>query len=144
MVDDAFEAMGSFVQPVWEVTYMSTALALVRAGLGVTILPGLVLAMDGGRQLQAQPIRVPGLERQIGIIQATGRSLSPAAEVLFQAVCAGCRHMGPGRMGKAAQWLVDDTEPAGAGRPKTNDWIEGFPAQAGAARKRTHEARSRG
>jgi hypothetical protein len=59
-----------FVQPVWEVTYLSTALALVRNGLGVTMVPG----MD---------------ERHIGIFQAGGLSLSPAAEVLLEAMRAG-------------------------------------------------------
>jgi LysR family transcriptional regulator, carnitine catabolism transcriptional activator len=97
MVDDAFAAMGSSVQPVWEVTHMSTALALVRAGLGVTILPGLVLEMDSGLRLRARPVRDPDLVRQIGIIQAAGRSLSPAATVLFRAISAGCREIRAGR-----------------------------------------------
>ena len=119
MVDDAFEAMGSFVQPTWEVTYMSTALALVRAGLGVTILPGLALEMDGGRHLRARPLREPDLARQIGIIQETARSLSPAAEVLFRAVCVGFRDLPRGAMGKAAQWFVDDAKPVRGSRPRT-------------------------
>jgi DNA-binding transcriptional LysR family regulator len=104
MVDDAFEALGSFVQPAWEVTYMSTALALARAGLGVTILPESVLEMEGGRHLRARPIREPALDRRIGIIQTTGRSLSPAAEVFFQAVCAGCAKIKPGAGREPETW----------------------------------------
>jgi DNA-binding transcriptional LysR family regulator len=107
MVDDAFEATGSFVEPAWEVAYMSTALALVRAGLGVTILPGLALEMEGARQLRARPIPDADLDRHISIIQATGRSLSPAADVLFQAVCSACRLLYTHRTRKAGRWLVD-------------------------------------
>jgi DNA-binding transcriptional LysR family regulator len=90
VVDDAFAAMGRFIAPAWEATYISTALALTRAGLGVTILPGSVLEMDGEHHLRARPIRGPGLDRHIGIVQRSGRSLSPPAEVLFQAVRALC------------------------------------------------------
>jgi LysR family carnitine catabolism transcriptional activator len=96
MVDDAFEALGSLVQPAWEVTYVPTALALVRAGLGVTILPESVLEMESGRHLRAHPIREPDLERRVGVIQAIGRSLSPAAEVFVQALRAGCAEVKPG------------------------------------------------
>jgi len=111
MVDDAFAAMGLAIHPVWEVTHMSTALALVRAGLGVTILPGLVLEMDSGHRLRARPVRDPDFTRQIGVIQAAGRSMSPAATVLFHAISAGCHETRAGRTGKAAQWLVEDTQP---------------------------------
>jgi len=113
MVDNAFEASGSFVGPVWEVTCMSTALALVRAGLGITILPELVLAMDSGRYLRARPIRGADLDRRIGVIQSAGRSLSPAAEVFLRALGDGCSHLRPEAMGRAAKWLVDPCEPRG-------------------------------
>lgn len=106
MVDEAFEATGIFINPVWEVAYMSTALALVRAGLGVTILPGLALDMDGGRHLRARPIGGANLDRRIGVIQAEGRSLSPAAAVFLAAVSEVCSHLDGEKMGKAARWLV--------------------------------------
>ncbi len=90
LVDDAFAAMGTFVQPAWETAYISTALAMAKAGLGVTILPASVLEMDDSRHLRARPIREPDLDRRIGIIQRSGRSLSPSAEVLFNAVRRRC------------------------------------------------------
>ncbi len=90
VVDDAFATMGKFVSPAWEATYISTALALARAGLGVTILPGSVLEMDAGHRLRARPIREPDLDRRIGIIQRSGRSLSPPAEVFCHVVRARC------------------------------------------------------
>ena len=97
VVDDAFAASGIFVQPAWQATYISTALALARAGLGVTILPACVLEMDGRRGLCARPIREPNLDRRIGIVQRPGRSLSPPAEVLLQAIRTGCSETKPGR-----------------------------------------------
>jgi DNA-binding transcriptional LysR family regulator len=105
VVEDAFAATGNFIAPVWEATYISTALALARAGLGVTILPASVLEMDGGRHLRARPIREPDLDRRIGIIQKSGRSLSPAAEVFFQAVRTGCGDVAPGGVAKAGERL---------------------------------------
>jgi DNA-binding transcriptional LysR family regulator len=111
VVDDAFAAMDTLIAPAWEATYISTALALARAGLGVTILPASVLEMDGGRHLRARPIREPDLDRRIGIIQRSGRSLSPAAGVFFQAVRDHCNGFAPGGTAKAAEGVGRDPEP---------------------------------
>jgi len=91
MTDHAFAALGVFLKPAWEATYISTALALARAGLGVTILPSSALKTDGGSRLCARPIRGHQLDRSIAILQSHGRSLSPAADVLFHALIAGAK-----------------------------------------------------
>jgi LysR family carnitine catabolism transcriptional activator len=39
LVDQAFESIGELVRPAFEATYMSTAAGMVKAGLGVTLLP---------------------------------------------------------------------------------------------------------
>jgi DNA-binding transcriptional LysR family regulator len=94
LVDDAIHSLGAAVLPAWETTYMSTALALVGAGLGVAVLPAIVLEMEARRDLRALPIEKPNLDRRIGLIQKRGRTLSPAAEVLFRACLRDARPQG--------------------------------------------------
>ena len=53
---------------------------MVEAGLGITILPASVLRMDRGHGLMSRPIQNPKIDREVGLIQLRGRSLSPAAE----------------------------------------------------------------
>jgi DNA-binding transcriptional LysR family regulator len=81
LVDRAFESTGELPAPAYEVTYMSTAIALAKAGLGIAILPSS--AAPEGKQLggiRSRPIRHAALTRKIGLIRRAGRSLSPAAE----------------------------------------------------------------
>lgn len=57
----------------------TSLLALVKAGVGVTVLPRLALPDDDGDGLAALPFRKPGLQRTVGIYQRAGLELSPAA-----------------------------------------------------------------
>lgn len=79
IVDHAFALIGKPVIPVQEVTYMATAIGMVKAGLGVAILPSSALELDELRSLKAVPIDGNQLKRTVGIIQKRHRSLSPAA-----------------------------------------------------------------
>ena len=86
VVDRAFAAIGYFDPPLYESSYISTALGMVEAGLGVTILPASVLRMDRGRGLISRRIQKPKIGRAVGFIQLRGRSLSPSAALLLQAI----------------------------------------------------------
>lgn len=79
IVDHAFALLGIPVIPVQEVSYMATAIGMVKAGLGVAILPSSALELDELRSLKAVPIDSNELKRTVGIIQRRHRSLSPAA-----------------------------------------------------------------
>ena len=72
------------IQVAQEVTYMSTAIAMARAGAGVAILPEA--AADDASGLHQVAIREPVLSRSIGILTRSGRSLSPAAQRLVEAL----------------------------------------------------------
>jgi DNA-binding transcriptional LysR family regulator len=78
LVDRAFASQGLTVVPACEVTYMSTAIGLVRAGLGVAVLPSSAVGADS--VLRAAPIVAPEIRRSILLIRRAGRALSPAAE----------------------------------------------------------------
>ena len=80
LVDSAFAEEGHLVSPVQEPVYMSTAVAMVRAGLGVALLPSSASELRGASDLLSHPIAHRGMRRPIGIVLKRGRSLSPAAE----------------------------------------------------------------
>jgi LysR family carnitine catabolism transcriptional activator len=68
-----------------ETNFMPTAMAMVRRGLGVAILPES--AGDEKRdEIVRIPIRKPALSRQISLLQRADRTLSPAAERFAQAL----------------------------------------------------------
>ena len=77
-VEMGFEAAGLTLGPAFEVEQIATALALANAGLGVAILPGYARA---GQQtgLYAHPLEDPTIHREVTLIHAADRSLSPAA-----------------------------------------------------------------
>lgn len=71
------------VTPAHEVTFMTTALAMVQAGLGVTVcLPyAAPLATQFGLALRA--LEEPVLARRFFVYTRPGRSLSPAAQAFI-------------------------------------------------------------
>ncbi len=70
---------GFSLRPRFEVAHLATAGALVAAGLGVTALPSLTLPVLHRISLDVRPLVSPLLLRKVGMIQATGRTLPPAA-----------------------------------------------------------------
>ncbi|MGC4049104.1 MAG: LysR family transcriptional regulator [Paludibaculum sp.] len=95
LLDRAFQSIGHFPVPAYEATYMSTAIGMVRAGLGITFLPTSAFESSELGGLNSRILREPGLTRPIVAIQKSGRSLSPAAAAFLNALIAGCRTMRP-------------------------------------------------
>src|SRR5512140_637881 len=93
LVDHAFESLGEVAVPAFETVYPSTALALVKAGLGLTIQPSSSIELASSRGLKFRTIRHQGLIRQIGVIQNTRRSLSPSAEIFIKMLSAVCKSL---------------------------------------------------
>ena len=79
MTDAACAQAGLVLHPRFEVAHLATAGALVAAGLGVAALPSLTLPVLGRSSLVVRELGEPRMVRRIGIVQATGRTLSPAA-----------------------------------------------------------------
>lgn len=63
----------------YETNYMSTAISLVRAGLGIAVLPEFAAGGENSEEIRSVAIVKPLLSRRIEIIQRKDRSLSPAA-----------------------------------------------------------------
>ena len=66
----------------YEVQHLSTLLGLVRAGLGVGIVPTLAMAGQEEGGLLQRPLVAPDMRRTIVLVQRQGAELSPAAEIL--------------------------------------------------------------
>ena len=79
--------------PAHTVAYVSTALGLVAAGLGVTLVPTYGGALARAWGLVLRPLVAPVFERDVQIYSAPGRSLTPAATgfvaVLMQQATTG-------------------------------------------------------
>jgi LysR family transcriptional regulator, carnitine catabolism transcriptional activator len=83
LVERALDHDGLSVTVAHEATYMTTALGLAAAGLGVAILPDAANT-SASRAIRRVEIRKPVLTRQIGILTRAGRSLPPAAHKLVE------------------------------------------------------------
>jgi DNA-binding transcriptional LysR family regulator len=78
------------VEVAQEATYMTTALGMAAAGLGVAILPHAAIT-SAPAAVARVGIRAPALTRRIGIITKAGRSLQPAAQRLIEVLQAAAR-----------------------------------------------------
>lgn len=99
LTNRAFESIGHFPVPAYEVTCMSTAVGMVKAGLGVTFLPSLALEVSELSGVRSRILNHPALTRRIVVARKAGRSLSPAAEAFLKALVATSRSLmaGAGR-----------------------------------------------
>jgi DNA-binding transcriptional LysR family regulator len=79
LVDFGLRSAGISPAPEYEVAFMTTALALVEVGVGVTVLPANTLPLIRGRDIAGRPLVQPTVMREISMITRHGRSLSPAA-----------------------------------------------------------------
>jgi DNA-binding transcriptional LysR family regulator len=89
LAETGLAAAGRRADPAYEVAGMVTALGMVRAGLGVTVLPRIGLQDLNLRGLAWARLVEPRLVRTVGVIARRDKALSPAArayvEVLFSA-----------------------------------------------------------
>jgi len=85
-IEQVFRTRGLVLQTAMEANYMSTVVALVRNGLGVTLLPES--ADDGEGRLVRRQLDEAGLERELGVITRSECSLSPAALRLVECLKA--------------------------------------------------------
>ncbi|MEO8134565.1 MAG: LysR family transcriptional regulator [Betaproteobacteria bacterium] len=68
---------------VMELEQLSTVAGMVRAGLGITVVPTLTLFHFVHADLATRPLHAPGLQREIYVIRRSDRSLSIAAQAML-------------------------------------------------------------
>jgi DNA-binding transcriptional LysR family regulator len=86
IVDAAFVAAGRLPIPACEAIYMMTAVGMVKAGLGVSILPASAKEVKAEPSLVSRVIEDAALTRQIAIIKKVNRTLPPAAQLFLDVV----------------------------------------------------------
>jgi DNA-binding transcriptional LysR family regulator len=85
LIDRGVEGRRLPIQVTQEVTYMSTAIGMVTAGLGIAILPESAVTPDTGGGPRAVAIQGPVLRRTLVVLSVKSRTLSPAAAKLIEA-----------------------------------------------------------
>lgn len=83
LTDSAFGQIGLDPVPAYEVSFMSTAMALVEKGEGTAVLPSSALPAVFPGALQRLALNAPRVERRICILERKGRQRSPAAEQMI-------------------------------------------------------------
>lgn len=78
LTEIGFETAGLPLRPHLEVHQIHTALSLVESGAGVAVLPTYAFAALNGRGIAARPLTDPAITREVSIITARERTLSPA------------------------------------------------------------------
>ena len=71
-----------------EVEQLATVMGMVRSGLGISVVPSLTLFHFKSRDIVTRVLAWPGLTRRIYLVRRRDRSLSIAAQALYDAVMA--------------------------------------------------------
>ena len=67
-----------------EVEQLATVTGMVRAGLGISVVPALTLFHFQQPGVVTRPLQLPGLTRQIYLVRRRDQSLSAAAQSLYE------------------------------------------------------------
>lgn len=84
LTDYAFAQLELDPVPAYEVSYMSTAVALVANGEGLAVLPSSMLGQTLPTGLSRFELDSPVVERQICILERKGRQRSPSAVEMIE------------------------------------------------------------
>lgn len=76
------------VRTALEVGYLATMVGMVEAGLGIAVVPALTLFQFRVPTLVVTPLTTPVISRPIYVVRRRGRSLSAAAQALYDQILA--------------------------------------------------------
>ncbi|KAA5973129.1 LysR family transcriptional regulator [Pantoea sp. M_9] len=85
LVDAILQQLAISVNVVQEIGHPATLYPMVEAGIGISILPALALPLPSGRKLVVRRL-YPEMNRSLMLIKRKNRSLTPAAEAVWQEV----------------------------------------------------------
>jgi DNA-binding transcriptional LysR family regulator len=86
LLDAALAASGRLAKPACEVKYTSSAIGMVRAGLGIALLGSFVVSANhiyAHPELESRRINTAGFALIIRLIKKKGRSISPSAQAFI-------------------------------------------------------------
>lgn len=85
LIDSALLHFGIRAQIVQEIGHPATLFPMVEAGIGISVLPALALPLPQGSQLAVKRL-APDMQRKIMLVRRKNRSLSKAAQALWEVV----------------------------------------------------------
>ena len=85
LIDAVMQAQGVSATVVQELGHSATVFGLVEAGVGISVLPWLALPLPADAMLVARPL-MPRAERTVELVRRRDRSLSPAAEAVWNLI----------------------------------------------------------
>lgn len=85
IIDAAMQAQRVSATVAQELGRPATVFGLVEARVGISVLPWLALPLPAGAALVARPL-VPRAERSVELVRRRDRSLSPAAQAVWELV----------------------------------------------------------
>ncbi|OWY39541.1 LysR family transcriptional regulator [Xenophilus sp. AP218F] len=87
LIDGMLRRYGVHCPVAQQLGHSQSVFRMVEAGIGVSVTPGLALPLPQGSALRLRPL-LPRESRRIVLIRRRNRTLSPAAERLWQMVLA--------------------------------------------------------
>lgn len=84
LIDNALARARITLDWAYEARHLSTALALVEAGVGVSALPLSAIPDSAQSMIVARPLIEPEIVRTIGVVRRADATLSPTAEKLYK------------------------------------------------------------
>ena len=91
LIDDALGSRRENLDWRYEVQHVATAVAMARAGIGLTIVPQLALGVVDPSGIAAVPLRNPGVTRTLGIVAKRGIPPSQPAATLLDLIVSALR-----------------------------------------------------
>ncbi|HGM6834784.1 TPA: LysR substrate-binding domain-containing protein [Serratia marcescens] len=83
LIDSALREQGVEAQVVQEIGHPATLFPMVTEGIGISIFPALALPLPEGGRLRVRRL-VPEINRALMLVRRKNRSLTPAAEAIWQ------------------------------------------------------------
>ncbi|MEZ6875074.1 LysR family transcriptional regulator [Enterobacter sp. KBR-315C3_2022] len=85
LIDAALAAQNISAQIVQEIGHPATLFPMVEAGIGISVLPALALPLPQGSHLTVKRF-TPAIERKLMLVRRKNRSLSGAAQAIWDGV----------------------------------------------------------
>jgi DNA-binding transcriptional LysR family regulator len=83
LIDQALAGGAGAPESLYEAEHVTALLGLVEAGLGVAAVPSLAMPGKDHPLIVSVPLFEPVVTRRVGLIRRKGRTLSPAAQQLY-------------------------------------------------------------
>lgn len=97
LIDSALAHFNLVTDIVQEIGHPATLFPMVEAGIGISVLPALALPLPQGSSLRVKRLK-PVVERQLMLARRKNRSLSGAAEALWEVVREQARRLTEARI----------------------------------------------